>query len=243
MFYTKAKLEEDAYGNYMGFLWWILDPVMSAMVYYVVFHLILHSGREDYIQFLFIGIVAWKWFATGIKNCSTSISNQQSLFKKVYLPKIIFPWIETNFLAVKFLFAITFVICVYPFMGYSITSNHAYLLILITCQFIFTLGIGTFLASLSPFFPDFNMMINHFLRLAFYPSGIIFAIDRVPEKWKWVMLYNPMAQAIEGYRNIIMHGQAPSNRGMLMMLCLGVLFYIFGATVIRKFEGRYAKLV
>lgn len=243
MFYTKAKLEEDAYGNYMGFLWWILDPVMSAMVYYIVFHLILHSGREDYIQFLFVGIVAWKWFSTGVKSGSTAISEKKGLFKKVYLPKIIFPWIEINFLTVKFLFAISFIVCAYPFLGYSITINHAYLPFLITCQFVFTLGIGTLLAALSPFFPDFNMMISHLLRLAFYPSGIIFAIDRVPEKYRFLMLYNPIAQAIEGYRNIIMHGKAPPIQGMVMLLCFGILFYIVGSALIQKFEGRYAKLI
>lgn len=243
MFYTKAKLEEDAYGNYMGYLWWILDPVMSAMVYYVVFQLILHSGRKDYIQFLFIGIVAWKWFSTGVKNGSTSISNQKSLFKKVQLPKIIFPWIEINFLTVKFIFAILFIALIYPFLGFPVTLNHLYLPVLILCQFIFTLGVGTFLASLSPFFPDFNMMISHFLRLAFYPSGIIFSIDRVPEQFRFLMIYNPMARAIEGYREILMHGHRPPGEGMLMLMVFGLLFYGMGTYVISNFEGRYAKLI
>jgi ABC-type polysaccharide/polyol phosphate export permease len=243
LFYTKAKLEEDAYENYMGFFWWILDPVMSALVYYVVFHLILHSGRKDYIQFLFVGIVAWKWFSAGVKSGSTAISNQKALYKKVFLPKIIFSWIEINFLTVKFLFAMLFIAAFYPFIGFPITINHIYLPSLIFSQFVFTLGIGTFFAALSPFFPDFNMMITHLLRLAFYPSGIIFSVERVPMKFRFIMTYNPMARAIEGYRNIIMYGERPSSMGMIMLIVLGVLFYVTGALIIKKFEGRYAKLL
>lgn len=243
VFYTKARLESDVSENYMGYLWWILDPMLSALVYYVVFDIILHQGRPDYIPFVFIGIVAWKWFATCVKNGGTAIGSQRTLIKKVYLPKIIFPWIEINFATVKFFFAILFITLLFPFLGYKVTINHIYLPSLIICQFVFMLGISTFLASLTPFFPDFNMLITHLLRLAFYPSGILFDIDRVPERFKFLMEYNPMTQAITGYRNIIMHGSPPPFHGMVMLVVCGFVFYAMGDALIKQLEGKYAKLL
>ncbi len=105
------------------------------------------------------------------------------------------------------------------------------------------LGISTFLASLTPFFPDFNMLITHLLRLAFYPSGILFDIDRVPERFKFLMEYNPMTQAITGYRNIIMHGNPPPLHGMVMLVVCGLVFYAMGDALIKQLEGKYAKLL
>jgi ABC-type polysaccharide/polyol phosphate export permease len=242
LFYSKAKLESDIVENYMGFLWWVLDPIMSALVYYIVFDLLLHRGRQDYIQFLFIGIVAWKWFATSIKSGGSSISNQKSLIKKVYLPKIVFPWIETNFTTVKFLFAIILITVSFPLFGYKITLNHLYLPPLIFSQFAFILGCSTFLSALTPFFPDFNIIVNHLLRLAFYPSGILFAVDRVPQQFKFLMQYNPMAQVVHSYRDIIMYGNPPTAITMPLLLTTGIIFYVIGAGLIKKFEGRYAKL-
>ncbi len=242
LFYTKAKLEEDVFENHFGILWWILDPLMTAFVYYVVFHVILHSGRENYIPFLFIGIVAWKWLASSVKAGSNAISSQKNLFKKIYLPKIIFPWIEINFATFKFLVTLTIVVLVYPLLGSKVTLNHLYLPLVVLCQFSFTLGIITFLASLTPFFPDFNMMVNHLLKLAFYPSGILFAADRVPRRLKFIMEYNPMAQAIESYRNILMYGSGPAFNGLFLMFFLGMFFYATGTLLINRLDGQYAKL-
>lgn len=243
LFYTKARLEDDVVGHYMGFLWWLLDPALSAMVYYVVFDLILHRGRPDYIPFLFVGIVVWKWFQTGIKLGSNAIASQKNLYKKVYLPKIIFPWIEINFTTIKFCLALLIILISYPLLGYKITLNHLYLPVLILCQFIFTLGLSTFIAALTPFFPDFNMLISHILRLAFYPSGVLFSIDRVPERFQFLIAYNPMAQAVDGFRNIVMHGAPPTTLGMTLLLGVGIFFYGCGHALIQKFEGRYAKLL
>lgn len=242
-FYTKAKLEDDVFETYIGFLWWILDPVLSASVYYVIFHVVLHNGREDYLPYLFIGIVAWKWFQSSVIAGSTSIVSQKSLFKKIFLPKIIFPWIELNVTTVKFAVALAVVVVVFPLLGFPVTRYHAYLPVLVFCQFAFTLGIATLLAAITPFFPDFSRVLTHLLRLAFYPSGIIFSIDRVPEKWKFLIVYNPMARAVEGYRNVAMYGKAPAMLGLALLLGAGAFFYFAGAAILRKNEGTYAKLL
>lgn len=242
LFYTKAKLEEDVFENHFGVLWWLLDPTLTALVYYIVFHVILHSGREHYIPFLFIGIIAWKWLAGSVKAGSVAISSQKNLFKKIYLPKIIFPWIEINFTTFKFLVSLVFIAIVFLLFKYPLTMNYFFLPLVVFCQFVFTIGVVTFMSSLTPFFPDFNMMVNHLLRLAFYPSGILFAADRVPAKMRFIIDYNPIAQAIESYRNIILFGKGPSYIGLFLLLSVGIIFYAIGASVINKLEGKYAKL-
>jgi lipopolysaccharide transport system permease protein len=241
-FYTKAKLEDDVFDKHLGFVWWLLDPLLTALVYYLIFHVILHSGRERYLPFLVVGVIPWKWFSTSIKAGSDSILTQKSLYKKIYLPKIIFPWIEVSFLSAKFLIAIALISLIYPLIGFPLSTNYVFLPLVILCQFVFTLGLGTLLSSVTPFIPDLNILIAHALRLAFYPSGILFAADRVPDRLKFIMVYNPLAQAIDGYRNVIMYGKAPPMFGMLLLLSVGALFYGIGFLIIQKFEGKYAKL-
>ncbi|MCB1196797.1 MAG: ABC transporter permease [Deltaproteobacteria bacterium] len=242
VFYTKAKLENDIFNNYIGFLWWLLDPVLSAVVYYVVFDLILRRGGPDYIMYLFVGIVVWKWFQTTIKSGSASILNNKNLYKKVYLPKIVFPWIEINFASFKFIFAIVFIAVLYPLLGFPLTLNYLYLPISFFALFVFMLGISTLLAALVPFIPDINLVIAHLLRLLFYPSGILFRPNQVPDRLQFVLTYNPIAQGVKAFRDILMYGEAPSTFGIFFLIGLGLATYFIGVILIKKFEGKYAKL-
>ncbi|MCB0272853.1 MAG: ABC transporter permease [Bdellovibrionales bacterium] len=242
MFYTRARLESEVVRNYIGYLWWVLDPALSVCVYYVVFKLILERGGPDYIQFLAIGIIAWKWFATSVNKGAMSIFQQKKLIQKIYLPKIIFPHIDLNFHTVKFLAIFIPMVFVFALIGYPLSIYHLYLPVLIVCQFIFIIGLTTFLSSLTPFFPDTNFILSHILRLAFYPSGVLFDLRRVPEKYRWIIDINPMAQAIQSYRDIIMHQMPPSYFGFLLLAGLGTVLYTIGFFIISKNEGNYAKL-
>lgn len=242
LFYTRARLESEVVRNYVGYLWWILDPLLAVGVYYVVFELILNRGGPDYIPFLFIGMIAWKWFQAAVQKGSMAIHAQKSLYKKIYLPKIIFPWIELNFHSVKFLAILGFLLIIYPIWGFHVSVNHLYLPIVFLAQYIFTLGLITLLTSLTPFFPDSGMIIGHILRLAFYPSGVIFAIERVPEKYRFLMYLNPVSQSVQSFRDIVMYHKEPRWSGLLLLGCLGILLYIVGSNIIRKLDGNYAKL-
>jgi len=242
-FYTRAKLESDVFNNALGFFWWFIDPLISAGIYYFVFHMILHSGKEDYIPFLFLGLTVWRWFQVGVKGGCMSISNQATLYKKVYIPKIIFPWIELNCTTVKFLLAMVAILPIFWFLGYKITYLYMMLPVLVITQFIFILGITTFLASLTPYFPDFNLIISHGLRLLFYPSGILFSADRIPDNLMFLYKYNPMARSIEGFRNIIMYEKMPPIEGTLLVAVIGLITYLIGTMIIKKLDGEYGKIL
>lgn len=128
-------------------------------------------------------------------------------------------------------------------LGYKITYLYMLLPILVVSQFIFILGVTTFLSSLTPYFPDFNLIISHILRLLFYPSGIIFAAERIPEKMKFLYNYNPIARSVESFRNVIMYQKYPSFEGMILLVVVGLIFYIIGITIIRKLDGEYGKIL
>ena len=94
LFYTKARLESEVLKNYFGYIWWVLDPLMAVGVYYVVFKLLFNRGGDDYIPFLFVGIIVWKWFHNSVSKGSLCIFSQKGLYARIKVPKIIFPWIE-----------------------------------------------------------------------------------------------------------------------------------------------------
>jgi lipopolysaccharide transport system permease protein len=242
LFNIGAKLEEDTKHKYIGYFWFVLEPMLSALVYYVVFKLILHHGEENYIVFLFVGIISWKWFSNCVSSGANSIFANRGLYKKIYIPKIIFPWIEVGYSTVKFLIVFAAILVVFRISGHPFTINYAYLPFLVFCQFAFSIGLAVFLAAILPYFVDLKIIIGFFLKLYFYPSGVLFNLKRVPDKYRWIVDYNPMAQGIESIRNIVIKGEAPNMQGLLLMLGLGIAFYLAGYLIVSRLDKAYAKI-
>lgn len=101
---------------------------------------------------------------------------------------------------------------------------------------------AVFLAAILPYFVDLKIIIGFFLKLYFYPSGVLFNLKRVPDKYRWIVDYNPMAQGIESIRNIVIKGEAPNMQGLLLMLGLGIAFYLAGYLIVSRLDKAYAKI-
>src|SRR5699024_6564307 len=92
LFYlVKSGLKAEHRNSYLGYFWWLLDPLLSVLVYYFLVVIILDRGGEDYAVFLVIGLVVWRWISSSINTSAKSILRYSSIINQVYLPKSIFP--------------------------------------------------------------------------------------------------------------------------------------------------------
>ncbi|MEZ4820482.1 MAG: hypothetical protein R3A45_11620 [Bdellovibrionota bacterium] len=191
---------------------------------------------------MFVGIVCWKWFASTVQAGASSIFSNRGLYKKNISFKIIFHGLK-QFITIKFLVILFFYflsICDFRFSAFKKPPLPAYFNIVSVCT-----GIGScdlFLASIFAIFCRLKIFVALGLRLAFYPSGVLFNLKRVPERYQYIVDYNPIAQGIQGFRDIIMNGQHPSHFGLFWMFCVGLFFYICGSIIVKVLDRRYAKI-
>ena len=89
-----AQLRSESSRAYLGYLWWVLEPLLYLAVFYVVFALVLNRGDENYVQVLLTGLVVWKWFDSSVRSSMDVIHQNAGLIDKVYLPKIVFPTVN-----------------------------------------------------------------------------------------------------------------------------------------------------
>ena len=88
-----ANLQAEASRNYLSYLWWIFEPILQMLVFYLVFGKLLQRGTEDFVPFLLTGLIPWLWFAKSVGNSMGSIVQNKGLMMQVHLPKIILPTI------------------------------------------------------------------------------------------------------------------------------------------------------
>ena len=97
-----AELRSEIARAYLGILWWVIEPVLYMLAFYVVFAVVMQRGGEGYIVVLLTGLVAWKWFDATVRSGANAISANQGLMQQVYVPKYIFPAIVILTNLIKF---------------------------------------------------------------------------------------------------------------------------------------------
>jgi lipopolysaccharide transport system permease protein len=239
---VRADLKSDKLKTYAGILWWILDPILFMLVFYVVFS-VLRQAADDFVQFLLIGLVIWRWWAAGVSNGANSVVQAKGLIKQVYLPKQIFPIV--SLLTDTFKFAIVFMLLLL-FLWYSgmpANEHYVWLPFLLICQFLFIMGVEFAISAIVPFVPDLQLAISYVIRLMFFTSGIFFKVESIPEEYHVWFYANPMANFIEAFRDVLMYGQAPDVERFGIIAVSSLTALMFGWFLLGKFNRVYPKVI
>ncbi len=243
MFIGNSKLKAESKRTFAGILWWIFDPLVNLAVYYIVFGILLPGDKgEHFLAYVFLGLLGWRWFSICIITASKSIHSHHNLISQVYLPKVLFPLLDVYINTMKFLLVFIFVLLMFFMFGYPPTIYILWLPFILICELVLIVGLSLFLASLSPFFPDLNFVVQNFLKLLFYPCAIIFTLEQVPEKFHPYLTLNPLVEMFNNIRRAVIFGQPPNFYNMALTLSVGALFGVVGYFLLKKHDQTYPKL-
>lgn len=216
----------------LGYLWWILDPLLMGAVYYFLRVVILGMEGDNIGAFLIIGLVAWKWISAAINNATKSISGKAGIITQVYLPKAIFPLGSTITQLINFTIGLS-VIALFLALYRIVPGPEAlWLPLIMATQIIFLSAVSLVMAYCSVFVRDIENVLSHIMRLWFYSSPVIWETGRLPEQYYWVVQINPASAFLMGYRNILMYGTLPDFRmlfiiSFISLLVIAYMFYFY----------------
>ena len=237
-----AELKSEGTRTYAGYLWWIFDPLMSLLIYYVAFKYIFHRSTENFAIFLFIGIVVYRFFAGTVTRSASSIHSSKGLMQLVYIHKSIFPLSVVIVNLVKFIVTFILVLIVTWLAGIAPTWALLGLPILIIVELIFIIGSSMICAAITPFFPDFQIVLGTILHLLIFLSGVFFDVSKLSPKIQMIIRLNPIAVIIEQCRVIILNGQFPNLLHLLPTLGISLLFFYIGWIIIHRYNRYFPKI-
>ena len=225
----------------LGPLWIIIPPVLTTLVFTVIFGNIANISTDGLPKPLFYmaGIITWNYFSTALTSTSNSLAGNAGIFGKVYFPRIMIPLATIISSLVRYFIQLILFI---GFMGYFFINNPKsieiqfqllwLLPVLIIIMGLQGLGFGLLFSALTAKYRDIRFVIGFGVRLLMYASTVIFPLSMVPEKYKWIILANPMSAVIESFRYIFLGvGQISSNAILystsftITLLVLGLLIF------------------
>lgn len=240
-----AQLKSEVKGSYLGYLWWLLEPVAFMFIYIFIAEVVF-KAREPYFPiFVFAGYTIFSFFSKNIIKSVKLVASNKNIVTKVYIPKFILVIINmgVNFMKMSVSFAlilILFIVYWVPVTYYILYIIPAILLLLIV-----TFGFSCLLMHCGVFVTDLAKLVEIGMRLVFYASGVFFLITtRVPDPWGEILLkVNPIALIINSFRNALLYGIGPELLAMGIWYVVGLAVSWLSVWLIYRNENTYVKVM
>ncbi|MCX6668686.1 MAG: ABC transporter permease [Methanothrix sp.] len=227
----------------LGFFWSLLEPLLMLLILYVVFSNLMRIQVEHYQLFLLLGIVLWNFLDRGTSMSIGGIIGKPSLVQKVYFPRDIL--VIATCITALMMTALEFVVFVI-FMGvFRVMPGMtiAYFPILFIFEFLMILGLSMALSALNVYFRDVQFIWRLIVQVGFFATPILYPITIFPERVRWILMLNPMAQIITMMRDCILYRISPEPLNLAYVAVSTLVVLLLGYVIFDRLEPKFAEAI
>ena len=232
----------------LGNVWNLLNPLLSAAVYFLIFGVILDASRgvENYILWLIVGIFVFRLTQSTVMQGATSITGRQGLVRSLKFPRVLLPVATTLGELLTFMFELAVILVFVAVTGEGFSLTLLALPAVIAVHAVFNFGCALIAARLNDSFRDVQQFLPFLFQIFRYLSGVMIPIslfaDRGPKIIFEVLSWNPLVQILEMYRWVFMNEGSQITAGGLARLVIvsGVLVGV-GMKFFINNEHRYGR--
>jgi len=238
----------------LGFLWSLLNPLLTMLVFTVVFTYMMPNNRIDkFPVFVLCALLPWNFFNAALMGSITSIVGNAHLVKKVYFPREVLPLSAVLADFVNFLLALVVLFAMLFAFRVPITQWALWLPIIMLIQLVFTVGLGLALATVNVFYRDTGVIMSVVLQAWFFLTPVFYPIDILPTQrliaglslniHRLTYILNPMASIIASYRVVLYHGAPPAVDFMARTFVSALAVLALGYLVFSHYSGVFGEEV
>ena len=240
---TAKELKVRYKSSFLGYIWSVANPLLFAMIYYFIFKVIMRVNIPDYTLFIITALFPWQWFSSSLSNSLFSFLSNAKIIKKTIFPRSVIPLSNVIMEGIHFLCTLP-VIMVFMLI-YHRQPDWIWLWgvpLLMNAQIILSFGFSLLFSSINLFFRDMERFVTLGLMLMFYCTPILYASDMIPERFQWVINYNPVSELILSWRNLLMNNQI-NYLSVSKIYIMSILILVFGMLVFNKLKFRFAEIL
>jgi lipopolysaccharide transport system permease protein len=237
----------------LGPLWFILQPLITTLIFSVILGGVLgRSAGIPYPIFMLSGLTIWNFLTAIISKTSNTLVANASIFGKVYFPRLTVPIsvMFSNYISfcLQFLLFVLVMLFYKYFRDFPWEVNMFGILLLPWLLIIFSLlglGIGLIVSSATTKYRDLSYLIGFGLQLWMYASAIIISVDKLPEKIRKILEWNPAIPVINTFRYIFLNYKSEffNYTQLIYPTIIAVLVFFIGLIVFNKVEKSFTDTV
>lgn len=223
----------------LGPMWLILNPLITVVLYNLVFGNIARLSTDGSPQFVFYlcSNAIWSFFAICITSTANTFTENVAIMGKVYFPRLVMPVaaVLTGFLDFLIQLGMLLIVMVcYVISGtsFNMTGMIGISPLLVIQVALLGLGCGIIIAACTTKYRDLAVLVSFGIQLWMYASPVVYTTTTIPEEFRGIYMLNPMAPIISCWRYAILGtGELPAGYWgiswvvTLLIFTLGVVLF------------------
>lgn len=234
----------------LGPIWFFVQPIMTMLVYIVVFGNIAGIPTDGIPKPLFYlsGIIIWNYFSECFLKTSDTFTVNQDMFGKVYFPRLIMPLSKVVSGLIKFFIQFILFLVLYLYFlvdGVPVQLGFELLLVpyFIVLMALLGLGFGLIFTSMTTKYRDLKFLIQFGVQLLMYATPIIYPMSEIPEKIRYFIFFNPLSHIVEGFKLAFLGQGSLTTSGLLYSSACTLIVLIVGILIFNKTEKTFVDTV
>lgn len=234
----------------LGPLWYIINPLISTIMYTFVFGNLAQIGTDGipYLLFYYAGSMLWSYFTSCLTNASSIFSTNAGIFSKVYFPRLTVPIsnVFSNLIRALIQFATLMVFFAYYLIIRSPVQPSWWALafpLIFAWIALFATGLGMMISALTTKYRDLNQLLTFGISLAMYATPVVYPLSEAPAQFAWVFYINPMSAPIELFR-IWFYGAGSVPPSMIISsIAVTLVVFFLGLIMFNKNERTFVDVI
>lgn len=229
----------------LGVIWVVLQPLVAALIFAVVFGRFAHlpSDGSPYVLFVFCGVLPWNLFSGVLTRAGNSLIGDSRLISKVYFPRMLIPLASSGAVLVDFTVSLLVLAILLPIYhtgpGWQIVTIPFWLLLTL----LGGCGVALWFSALNVRYRDFTYALPFVIQVWMFATPVAYAGTLVPGGWRAFYALNPAFGYIEGFRWAILGRSSISLLTLSVTVAVSIGMFISGAFFFRRIERGFADVV
>lgn len=232
-FLVVARLKLTKRDLMLGYIWWLLDPLILMFVYWFLVIVVFQRSGENYAFFILCGLIPFRAVSSSVNMSVSSVASKFNLISQINFPRIFLPLADVIANHIKLLVGFIVILLVGVLFGFIPSLTFPLLLLPYIVQCLLVCGIALYMSILGVYVRDIRNLTPFFTRFWMYVSPVLYSTSDLPEKLHVFLKFNPMAPVIDSYRMIFMQ-QPLTVQDLIVYLSIpfGISLVLLGSGVI-----------
>jgi lipopolysaccharide transport system permease protein len=228
----------------LGALWAILQPVLTMIVFTLLFGRLARvpSEGQPYAIFSYAGLLPWNFFTAAVTTGSNSLVNSTNLITKVYFPRLLVPTAAVAAALVDFAIASLMLLVIMPIYGVGLHASLIMFLPLVVLTAMAAAAVGVFTSAMNVKYRDIRHALPFAIQIWMFLTPIIYPVSFFPQRWRWVLMLNPLSGVIEGFRAAIF-GRPFNWNSLAISSAIIIVLLVTSAYSFRRMEQEFADII
>jgi lipopolysaccharide transport system permease protein len=233
----------------LGPLWLVIQPILTTLVFTVVFGNIAGISTDGLPKMLFYlaGVTIWSYFAECFTKTSSTFVDNADLFGKVYFPRMITPLaiVFSNLIKFSVQFGTFLLFLIYYWWQGLVQPNLATLLLplLLILMASISLGLGLIFSAMTTKYRDLRFLLQFGVQLFMYATPVIYPVSTIPEKYVPFIQANPLTSIVETFRYAFLGTGSISYGGIMYACVFSIVILILGVIIFNRVEATFVDTV